>query len=161
AKGTPASQSQKVCPSRFIASNALNAVQTRAFWTSPTDSTHSGGICVLSQAEIPSDRRREERREAAHAYKRAEILAAARRVMTRVGAKGLTIRAVAAEAGYVPGAVYFYFHSKAAIISELAVQELSGLTKQLRAASPRDAADRAAAAAEAFAAAHTIFSLDA
>ena len=115
----------------------------------------------MSQAEIPSDRRREERREAAHAYKRAEILAAARRVLARMGAKGLTIRAVAGEAGYVPGAVYFYFHSKAAIISELAVQELSGLTKQLRAASPRDAAERAAAAAEAFGAAHTIFSLDA
>ena len=114
----------------------------------------------MSQAEIPSDRRREERREAAHAYKRAEILAAARRVMARLGAKGLTIRAVASEAGYVPGAVYFYFHSKAAIISELAVHELSGLTKQLRATSSRDAAERASAAAEAFAAAHTIFTAD-
>ena len=46
--------------------------------------------------------------------------------MARVGAKGLTIRAVAVEAGYVPGAVYFYFHSKAAIISELAVQRTLG-----------------------------------
>ena len=81
----------------------------------------------MSHAEIPSDRRREERRESAHANKRIEILAAARRVLARVGAKGLTIRAVAAEAGYVPGAVYFYFHSKAAILSELAVSELSGL----------------------------------
>lgn len=96
----------------------------------------------------------------AHAFKRQEILAAARRVMGRLGAKGLTIRAVAAEAGYVPGAVYFYFHSKAAIISELAVFELSGLTKQLRNTSMREAADRASAAAEAFAAAHTIFTMD-
>ncbi|MEQ1863331.1 MAG: helix-turn-helix domain-containing protein [Micropepsaceae bacterium] len=114
----------------------------------------------MSHAEIPTDKRREVRRESAHAFKRQEILAAARRVMGRLGAKGLTIRAVAAEAGYVPGAVYFYFHSKAAIMSELAVFELSGLTKQLRNTSTREAADRASAAAEAFAAAHTIFTMD-
>ena len=60
----------------------------------------------------------------------------------------------------MPGAVYFYFHSKAAILSELAVHELAGLTKQLRATSTRDAAERAAAAAEAFATAHTIFNMD-
>jgi AcrR family transcriptional regulator len=114
----------------------------------------------LSQSELPSDRRREERREASHTYKRAEILAAARRVFARDGAKGLTIRAVATEAGYVPGAVYFYFHSKAAVLSELAVHEIAGLTKQLRLTSSRNAAERAAAAAEAFATAHTIFNMD-
>jgi len=114
----------------------------------------------LSQSDHPTDRRREDRREASHASKRAEILSAARRVFARDGAKGLTIRAVAAEAGYVPGAVYFYFHSKAAILSELAVSELAGLTRQLKATSSKDAAERAAAAAEAFAAAHAIFSLD-
>jgi AcrR family transcriptional regulator len=124
------------------------------------DSFHPGG-CTLSHAEIPSDRRREARRETAHANKRAEILAAARRVLERVGPRGLTIRAVASEAGYVPGAVYFYFHSKASILSELAVNELSGLTKQLRSTSARDAADRAAQAAEVFATAHTIFEQDA
>ena len=115
----------------------------------------------MSHAEIPSDRRREARRETAHANKRTEILAAARRVLDRVGPKGLTIRAVASEAGYVPGAVYFYFHSKASILSELAVNELSGLTKHLRSTSARDAADRAARAAEVFATAHTIFEQDA
>ncbi len=118
------------------------------------------GDAPLSHAEIPSDRRREERRETAHANKRTEILAAARRVLARAGAKGLTIRAVASEAGYVPGAVYFYFHSKAAILSELAVHELSGLTKQLRSTSTRDAAERASQAAEIFATAHTIFERD-
>jgi hypothetical protein len=56
--------------------------------------------------------------------------------------------------------VYFYFHSKAAILSELAVSELTGLTKQLKATSSRDAAERAAAAAEAFATAHAIFNMD-
>ncbi|GEM_PF-871810 len=118
------------------------------------------GDTKLSHAELPPHRRREERREASHAYKRAEILAASRRVFARDGAKGLTIRAVATEAGYVPGAVYFYFHSKAAILSELAVHELASITKQLRSTSSRDAAERAAAAAEAFATAHSIFNMD-
>ena len=114
----------------------------------------------MSQAELPNDARREARREAAHAYKRTEILTAARKVLARDGARGLTIRAVAAEAGYVAGAVYFYFDSKAAIVGELAVQELSQLTKQIRNEPSRDAAERAAAAASAFAAAHTLFTLD-
>ncbi|MEQ1754095.1 MAG: helix-turn-helix domain-containing protein [Micropepsaceae bacterium] len=114
----------------------------------------------MSHSDVPSDRRREDRREASHANKRAEILDAARRVFARDGAKGLTIRAVATEAGYVPGAVYFYFHSKASILSELAVSELTGLTKHLKSVSKRDAAERAATAAEAFATAHAIFNLD-
>jgi AcrR family transcriptional regulator len=114
----------------------------------------------LSQYEFPHDRRKEERREAAHAYKRAEILAAAKRVMERVGAKGLTIRAVAAEAGYVPGAVYFYFDSKSAILADLAVHELGGLTRELRTSNSKDAADLASRAADAFATASNIFELD-
>lgn len=114
----------------------------------------------MSQADLPNEARREARREASHAYKRAEILAAAQKVLARDGAKGLTIRAVAAEAGYVAGAVYFYFDSKAAIMGELAVHELSSLTKQIRNEPARDAAERAAAAASAFAAAHTLFTLD-
>lgn len=114
----------------------------------------------MSQHEFPHDRRKEERREAAHAYKRAEILAAAKRVMERVGAKGLTIRAVASEAGYVPGAVYFYFDSKSAILADLAVHELGGLTRELRTSNSKDAADLASRAADAFATAHNILELD-
>lgn len=114
----------------------------------------------MSHIEFPHDRRKEERREAAHAYKRAEILAAAKRVMARTGAKGLTIRAVASEAGYVPGAVYFYFASKSAILADLAVHELAGLTRELKSSSSKDAADLASRAADAFATAHNIFELD-
>lgn len=80
--------------------------------------------------------------------------------MGRVGAKGLTIRAVASEAGYVPGAVYFYFDSKSAILADLAVHELSSLTRELRASTSKDAADMASRTADAFAAAHQIFELD-
>lgn len=114
----------------------------------------------MSHIEFPHDRRKEERREAAHAYKRAEILSAAKRVMARTGAKGLTIRAVASEAGYVPGAVYFYFDSKSAILADLAVHELGGLTKELRSSNSKDAADLASRAADAFATAHNILELD-
>ncbi len=142
---------------RRLAFVVLNIVQSRVI---TEGEQRFGGIRNLSQSDHPSDRRREDRREASHAHKRAEILAAARRVYARDGAKGLTIRAVATEAGYVPGAVYFYFHSKAAILSELAVSELAGLTRQLKATSSKDAAERAAAAAEAFAAAHAIFNMD-
>jgi len=114
----------------------------------------------MSHAEQTNDARKEARREAAHAHKRTEILTAARNVLAREGFKGLTIRAVAAEAGYVAGAVYFYFDSKAAIMSELAIQELGALTKQIRTEPSKDAAERASAAATAFAAAHTLFELD-
>jgi AcrR family transcriptional regulator len=118
------------------------------------------GDTILSQYEFPHDRRKEERREAAHAFKRAEILAAAKRVMARTGAKGLTIRAVASEAGYVPGAVYFYFDSKSAILADLAVHELGGLARELRTSNSKDAADLASRAADAFATASNIFELD-
>ncbi|MFM9865233.1 MAG: helix-turn-helix domain-containing protein [Micropepsaceae bacterium] len=114
----------------------------------------------MSHLEFPHDRRKEERREAAHAFKRAEILAAAKRVMARVGAKGMTIRAVASEAGYVPGAVYFYFDSKSAILADLAVHELAGLTRELKSSTSKDAADLASRAADAFATASNIFELD-
>jgi len=91
------------------------------------------GETILSHSDVPTDRRREDRREASHAHKRAEILAAARRVFARDGAKGLTIRAVATEAGYVPGAVYFYFYSKAAILPELAVSSLTASSDKIAA----------------------------
>ena len=135
----------------------LNRVQTSA---NCIPEIQIRGDTILSQYEFPHDRRKEERREAAHAFKRAEILNAAKRVMERVGAKGLTIRAVASEAGYVPGAVYFYFPSKAAILSDLAVYELAGLTKELRSSNSKDAADLASRAADTFATASNIFELD-
>lgn len=67
-----------------------------------------------------------------HDAKRKAILAAARRVIAREGFPGLTMRAVAAEAGYVPGAVYFYFASKDELASGLVSDELHQLARRLK-----------------------------
>lgn len=96
-----------------------------------------------------------------HDRKRKVILDAARRVFERDGAKGLTMRAIASEAGYAAGAVYFYFDSRAAIMAELAIGELTQMTKDLKGAPTRDAAERATAAARALAQAESLFQIDA
>lgn len=53
------------------------------------------------------------------AERRAEILAAAKRIAVREGAAGTTLRAVANEAGMEPPAVLYYFDGLAAIVREL------------------------------------------
>ena len=50
--------------------------------------------------------RRVERRTRQRTANRAAIIDAARRVATREGAGALSLRAVAAEAGYAPASVY-------------------------------------------------------
>lgn len=96
-----------------------------------------------------------ERVAAAHDAKRKAILAAARAVIARDGLDGLTMRAVATEAGYVPGAVYFYFTSKDELAAGLVSDELGQLARRLKdsdqSLGAADAARRIAAlAAETF-----------
>ncbi|MBV9541164.1 MAG: TetR family transcriptional regulator, partial [Alphaproteobacteria bacterium] len=55
---------------------------------------------------------RTQRRAQAHAATRSSILDAARRVAARDGARELSLRGVAAEAGYAPAALYGYFAGK-------------------------------------------------
>jgi AcrR family transcriptional regulator len=104
---------------------------------------------------------RKARIEGEHDRKRRVILDAAKRVFARDGAKGLTMRAIASEAGYAAGAVYFYFDSRAAIMGELAIGELTQMTKDLKGAPTRGVADRAASAAKALAQAESLFQIDA
>ncbi|MDP2125298.1 MAG: helix-turn-helix domain-containing protein [Parvibaculum sp.] len=97
----------------------------------------------------------EKRRTALRDHKRKAILAAARRVCDEGGPEALTIRAVAAEAGYVPGAVYSYFAGIDELAIALTAEELGHLARRMREAaekakSPGDAL--AAAAREALAA---------
>ena len=75
---------------------------------------------------------RAERRAATRAANRAGILEAARRVAGREGAHGLSLRAVAAEAGYAPAAVYGYFDSRAELVLALAADDLGRLAKSMR-----------------------------
>lgn len=73
-----------------------------------------------------------QRRQALYDFKRKAILDAARRALAAGGADALTIRAVAAQAGYAPGAVYSYFRSRAELLAELHVQDLAALARSLR-----------------------------
>jgi len=89
-----------------------------------------------------------ERRRAVSELKRGLILAAARAVFEREGLDGASLRAIAAEAGYTPAALYFHFDSKEAIYAaaldsslaslgaavEAAVREASAPAERIRAA---------------------------
>jgi AcrR family transcriptional regulator len=68
-----------------------------------------------------------ERRKAVSGLKRGLILAAARRVFEEEGLDGASLRAIAAEAGYTPAALYFHFDSKEAIYAELLRESLASL----------------------------------
>jgi AcrR family transcriptional regulator len=95
--------------------------------------------------------RRSKRREREHASARAAILDAARRLATRDGARGLTLRGVATEAGYAPAALYGYFKNRGELVLALAADELAALSKSMRnagsdAAGPNKLADATRAA---------------
>jgi AcrR family transcriptional regulator len=94
------------------------------------------------------DRNRGERRARAHNSTRAGILEAARRVAERQGARNLSLRSVAAEAGFAPAALYGYFRNKDELILTLAADDLSRIAHAMRdAAIGPDIKDRLKAAA--------------
>ena len=59
--------------------------------------------------------------------KRGLILEAARRVFEAEGLDGASLRAIAAQAGYTPAALYFHFDSKEAIYAEVLQASLARL----------------------------------
>lgn len=63
---------------------------------------------------------------------RGAILEAARRVASRSGSREISLRAVAAEAGYAPAALYGYFQNKDDLLLALAAEELSAITRAMR-----------------------------
>lgn len=95
---------------------------------------------------------RTERRKAVSELKRGLILDAARRVFEAEGLEGASLRAIAAEAGYTPAALYFHFDSKEAIYAEVLRNSLSSLEAAINraAARARTPTDRLQAAAMAF-----------
>src|ERR1700742_757828 len=80
------------------------------------------------------------------AASRSAILEAARRVASRDGARDLSLRAVAAEAGFAPAALYGYFRGKDDLLLALAAEDLSQLARAMR-----DAGDLSGAASAALA----------
>jgi AcrR family transcriptional regulator len=77
---------------------------------------------------------RAERRRAISDYRREIILDAARRVFTAQGLEGASLRAIAKEAGYTHGALYFYYASKEEIYGDLLAGSLDRLQAAMRAA---------------------------
>src|SRR5690242_8176696 len=83
-----------------------------------------------------------------HDDARRSILDAARSLATRVGARNLSLRGVAAEAGYAPAALYGYFRNKDELICALAAEDIAILAREIRESSKEgDALKRAAAIA--------------
>jgi AcrR family transcriptional regulator len=94
-----------------------------------------------------SEQTRSARRAKSRLSTRASILEAARRVAAREGAKNLSLRSVAAEAGFVPAALYGYFANKDELLLALAAEDLSVLARAMRAAAGSIERSRALSAA--------------
>lgn len=92
------------------------------------------------------------RKAAVADLKRALILDAAAEVFARDGLEGASMRALAREAGYTAGALYFHFDSKEAIYAALLERSLAALRALTQDAADRQESPRGAlrAAAEAW-----------
>lgn len=77
--------------------------------------------------QIGKDQRRRGRQAS-----RAAILDAARRVAARDGARDLSLRGVAAEAGFAPAALYGYFRNKDELLLALAADDLTALARVMK-----------------------------
>jgi AcrR family transcriptional regulator len=89
---------------------------------------------------------RAQRRARERIATRGGILEAARRVAARDGARNLSLRAVAAEAGFAPAALYGYFQNKNDLLLALAGEDLATLTRAMRDAANGAASGKLAAA---------------
>lgn len=79
------------------------------------------------------------RKSALGAARRELILTAARHVFEAEGLEGASLRAIAAEAGYTPAALYFHFESKEAIYDELLHASLASVREAVEAAAAKGA----------------------
>ena len=75
---------------------------------------------------------RTQRDDAVQRYKRDAIVEAAMRVFAEVGVEATSVRAIAARAGYTPGALYSYFEDKEALVSATLARSLGRLLAALR-----------------------------
>ena len=75
-----------------------------------------------------------QRQQAMNDSRRSLVLDAARSVFERLGIEGASIREIARQAGYTPGAIYSYFESKEAIYGALLDESLERLNSAVNAA---------------------------
>ena len=68
-----------------------------------------------------------DRQESVSELKRALIVEAARRVFEAEGLEGASLRAIAREAGYTVGALYFHFPNKEAVYGAVLEESLDRL----------------------------------
>jgi AcrR family transcriptional regulator len=83
----------------------------------------------MAGAAIRKERRP---RDTSKAASRVAILNAARRVAARDGARDMSLRGVAAEAGFAPAALYGYFRNKDELLLALAADDLTSLARAMR-----------------------------
>jgi AcrR family transcriptional regulator len=83
----------------------------------------------MAGATIRKERRP---RDTSKAASRVAILSAARRVAARDGARDMSLRGVAAEAGFAPAALYGYFRNKDELLLALAADDLTSLARAMR-----------------------------
>ncbi|GAB3473214.1 TetR family transcriptional regulator [Polaromonas eurypsychrophila] len=77
---------------------------------------------------------KQQRQQAMNDSRRALMLDAARSVFDRLGIEGASIREIAKQAGYTPGAIYSYFDNKEAIYGALLAESLERLNAAVDAA---------------------------
>ncbi len=92
------------------------------------------------------------RQEAVRAFKRAAILNAAKRVFAEKGLEGASLRLIAAEAGYTPGAIYYHYPDKEHVYGDILMYSLGALGRAVKEAAAAAASPEARlrAAARAF-----------
>lgn len=116
-------------------------------------SRENPGISAGNPAAKAPRRARDERQKALVDVRRALVLDAARKVFFEHGLEGTSMREIAQQAGYTPGAIYSYFASKEEVYGALLGESLERLNERVTATasgSKRGAAETARAAAEAF-----------
>lgn len=74
-----------------------------------------------------------ERRQELHDFKRARIVAAAEKIFLAQGIEGASLRAIAREAGYTPGALYAYYPAKEELYADILRRSLERLEAAVRA----------------------------
>ncbi|MCB5175866.1 TetR/AcrR family transcriptional regulator [Microvirga lenta] len=101
---------------------------------------------------MTAEPRKRGRAQAVRDLKRSLILEAARTIFETEGLDGASLRAIAAEAGYTPAALYFHFESKEAIYAEVLQASLNNLREAVATAvaNTNGPAPRLRAAAMAF-----------
>lgn len=83
------------------------------------------------------DLRRRARSQEDKALVREDFIAAGRRLLAAEGATGVSLRRVAAEAGYAPGSIYQYFHDQQDLFFHIRGRDMDSATEHLRQAIAR------------------------